>query len=201
MRIKTVQNWDSNFFTKEFDQETENEEEKNKNSFQEIFENGTQWLIKEADNLNLACRVSPTIQFMENRFSLTFQMYKAFSGTSVFPMWTPPPILVNYLRRRVIDEFDEEDKNPDNRPQKLPKERKEILKQEKEIAERRMLLSLEKSFRRMGMDFYRPTNINATLYNAIMLEKARMQRTNVPSDITNSINIAEMVFHSSGLAT
>lgn len=151
------------FFTQEYD-DAENEDEENKNSFQEIFEDASRWIIDEWDNLNLACRVSPTIQFFETKFTQSVKIYKIFSGSSIFPYWTPPPLLINYFRRRNI-EIHEERREDDKSDEKKEEE-------EDEDADKRVILALERSFRRYDLDFYRPTNINASLRQLFLLNQS-----------------------------
>lgn len=142
--VQKVESSDPVLWTSKEDTWTSSNEssDKGKNSFQGLFEDWVAWLIKEGDNLNLACQVSPTIQFFENKFSRSARMADLFSGASIFPSLTPPPILVNFFQRKKT-------------------------KDEQEQSEKRVLDSIKRSFLRYDLDSARPTNINATQSQSI----------------------------------
>jgi hypothetical protein len=113
-----------------------------RNSFQGIFEEWLDWIIKRWDNRNLSCKTSTTTQLWQNEPTRSLKFKNQNSGSVIFPSLTPPPLIEKYFDRK---------KNED----------------EEKKAEQRVIDSLKRSFRRYDMDFERPTNINSTQWQAI----------------------------------
>ncbi len=112
-------------------------------SLQWIFERGLEWLIKNGDKRNLACKAPPTINFYESENDLNFEFSKIFSGVSIFVFWKTPTFLEGFLDR--------------NTTTKKEQEKKDIKREDQETED-----SLRRSFKRLWLDFDTPTNFKSS---------------------------------------
>ncbi len=119
---------------------------KGRNSFQGLFEEGLDWIIKNGDNRNFACKVSPTINTWESEFDLNILLKNVFSGASIFVFWKAPPFLKGFFDRNSTKKTTTSS-TPDSKT-----------KQEQQVLD-----ALKVAFRRRWMDYDKPTNIKASL--------------------------------------
>lgn len=128
-----------------------------KNSFQGIFEEGLDWIIKNGDNRNFACKVSPTINTWESEFDLNILLKNVFSGASVFVFWKTPPFLKGFFDRNSKKSTSTSSSNTSTTTSSNTK-----TKEEQETLD-----SLKAAFRRYDMDFDKPTNIKASQWQTL----------------------------------
>lgn len=108
-----------------------------KNSFQWLFEEGLEWIIKNGDNRNFACKVTPPINFLESEFDAGAILKNLFSGDWISIFWRTPPFL--QWQKEINWSASKEEK---------------LKKQDKETTD-----SLKDSFKRRGLDIESPTKL------------------------------------------
>lgn len=151
---------------------------KGKNSFQGIFEEGLEWIIKNGDNRNFACKVSPTINTWESEFDLNIKLSKVFSGAWVFVFWKTPPFMKWFFDRN---------KQKDTSSEKTSSSEKSKNKEEQQVLD-----SLKRSFRRHDLDFEKPTNIKASQWQLLANYAVERADNSVrASDTVNSLNLSK----------
>lgn len=126
-----------------------------KNSFQWIFEEWLEWLIKHGDNRNFACKSAPTKNVWESEFDLNILLKKVFSGASIFIFWKVPPFMKWYFDRNKKNTSSSQGASSWSKSSSW--DSKATAK-----AEQQVLDSLERSFRRYDLDFEKPTNLKAS---------------------------------------
>lgn len=95
--------------------------------------------------------------------------------------------MINYFRRRNI-EIHEERREDDKSDEKKEEE-------EDEDADKRVILALERSFRRYDLDFYRPTNINASLRQLFLLNQSTAStNTSVMGELASSTVEGQLIY-------
>lgn len=122
---------------------------KGRNSFQGLFEEGLDWIIKNGDNRNFACKVSPTINTWESEFDLNILLKNVFSGASIFVFWKTPPFLKGFFDRNTS------------------KTTTTSTSSTKTKEEQQTLDAIKTAFRRRWMDYDKPTNIKASLWQTL----------------------------------
>lgn len=127
-----------------------------KNSFQWIFEEWLEWLIKHGDNRNFACKVAPTKNVWESEFDLNILLKNVFSGASIFIFWKVPPFMKWYFDRN------KQKNSSSSGASGSSSDSSSDSSKAKEKAEQQVLDSLERSFRRYDLDFEKPTNLKAS---------------------------------------
>ncbi len=71
--------------------------ERGKNSFQWIFEEALEWITKNGDKRNFACKAAPTVFFFETENDMNFEFSEIFSGLGNFVFWKTPKFLLGFL--------------------------------------------------------------------------------------------------------
>ncbi len=147
---------------------------KGKNSFQGIFEEWLDWIIKNGDNRNFACKVSPTVNTWESEFDLNIKLSEVFSWAWIFVFWKTPPFLKGFFDRNKTSN------SSDSASSKT-----------KSKEEQQVLDSLKRSFKRYDLDFEKPTNIKASQWQLLYSYAVnRADRSVRVTDTLNSINLA-----------
>lgn len=148
---------------------------KGKNSFQGIFEEWLDWIIKNGDNRNFACKVSPTINTWESEFDLNIKLSEVFSWAGVFVFWKTPPFLKGFF-----------DRNKSTASSDSASSAKAKSKEEQQVLD-----SLKRSFKRYDLDFEKPTNIKASQWQLLYSYAVNRADNSVRvTDTLNSINLA-----------
>ena len=150
---------------------------KGRNSFQGIFEEGLDWIIKNGDNRNFACKVSPTINTWESEFDLNILLKNVFSGASVFVFWKAPPFLKGFFDRNTKKTTSSTDSSTSSNT--------------KTREEQETLDALKAAFHRYDLDLDKPTNIKASQWQTLKNFALERSSDDVRAmDTVNAINIA-----------
>lgn len=115
-----------------------------KNSFQGIFEEGLEWITKNGDKRNFACKAAPAINFYETENDMNLSLSKIFSGLGIYYFWKTPQFLAGFLGRN--DNTNDTDKA-------------EWKKWKQSQEDKRTEDALRDEFRANGLDYERPTNV------------------------------------------
>lgn len=119
-----------------------------KNSFQWIFEEALDWIVKNGDKRNFACKTATTINFFETENDMNLQFNKIFNGSSIFTFWKIPKFVSGFLDR-------DKDKNSDD--WKMATEKKENMETED---------ALKRAFTARGIRYDQPTDLYWTAEKA-----------------------------------
>jgi len=156
---------------------------KGKNSFQGIFEEWLEWLIKKGDNRNFACQTSPTINTWESVFDGNAILSKLFSSGITTSFKTPPFMRWFFDRNKTKTSSSWTGSTASSWNTGAQTKTKE---------EQQVLDSLKRSFRRYDLDVDKPTNIKASQWQ--LMYTAAVNRANKDvrvTDTANSIKLAK----------
>lgn len=138
-------------------------ETEGKESYEWLFEDGLSWIIQYGDNRNLACQVSPTINFLESVFDQV-DLREVFAGSTIFPSLVAYNYYTGFHDRRVLAEK-KDDKRSSSKSTETQSwdgnagdSKNSIEDYQKEI----VTSALESAFRRYSLDFEKPTNLKGS---------------------------------------
>jgi hypothetical protein len=148
---------------------------KGKNSFQGIFEEWLDWLIKKGDNRNFACQTSPGINTWESVFDNNAKLPKLFSS-GIHTYFKTPPFMRWFFDRNKSKTSSNSNGSTENSWSTGTKNKEE----------QQVLDSLKRSFRRYDLDFDKPTNIKASQWQ--LMYAAAVNRANKDVRVTDTVN-------------
>lgn len=125
----------------------------NNNSFQAIFEEGLEWIIKHGDKRNFACKAAPTINEYESNDDASLKLSEIFTGLGIYVFWKTPPFLVSFIERRIATS------TPSNSSSNWSGTTSSSTNQTKE--DKATEDSLRAAFSRNGIDYDHPTNLKS----------------------------------------
>lgn len=122
----------------------------NNNSFQAIFEEGLEWIIKHGDKRNFACKAAPTINQYESNDDAGLKLSEIFTGLGIHVFWKTPPFLLSFIERRLGTKTSDTASSTDWNGKTTQS------KQDKATED-----ALRAAFARNGIDYDHPTNLKS----------------------------------------
>ena len=123
-----------------------------KNSFQGIFEEALEWITKNGDKRNFACKAATSIFAYETENDMNLSLSKIFSGLGIFVFWKTPKFLLWFLNRN-----DTSTKTSTSSEGSTAAGTSGTTSQTKE--DKRTENALRDAFRARWLDYDRPTNL------------------------------------------
>ncbi len=130
----------------------------NNSSFQAIFEEGLEWIIKHGDKRNFACKAAATINEYESNDDAWLKLSKIFTGLGIHTFWKTPPFLLSFINRRVGTT--DTTNSTSNKASSTTSGGGSSSSQSKE--DKKTEDALRDAYSRNGFDFDRPTNLKST---------------------------------------
>lgn len=126
----------------------------NNNSFQAIFEEGLEWIIKHGDKRNFACKAAPTINEYESNDDAGLKLSKIFTGLGIHVFWKTPPFLLSFINRHISTSTPS---SSSTNWSGTSSAKSSQTKEDKQTED-----ALRDAYSRNGFDFDRPTNLKST---------------------------------------